>query len=145
MASISLLSQCLNSPFCVAGPRLPDPRRVTPCCSLRDDHRTDSSQSVRRMLSTESIKRIIRAKFHKVTDPPGQGFDHWLQALWLVERSDPPQIQRVSSFVESDPADLQWMMLVCIRFHVIFVSCDCIMKCIFVWTQVVNKLLLLLG
>ena len=36
------------------------------------------------------------------------------------------------------------MILVCIRFHVIFVSCDCIMKCIFVWTQVVNKLLLLL-
>ena len=36
------------------------------------------------------------------------------------------------------------MILVCIRFHVIFVSCDCITKCIFVWTQVVNKLLLLL-
>ena len=31
----------------------------------------------------------------------------------------------------------------CIRFYVIFVSCDCITKCIFVWTQVVNKLLLL--
>ena len=35
-------------------------------------------------------------------------------------------------------------LLVCIRFHVILVSCDCIMKCIFVWTQVLNKLLLLL-
>ena len=39
--------------------------------------------------------------------------------------------------------DLFYVILVCIRFHVIFVSCDCIMKCIFVWTQVVNKLLLL--
>ena len=35
-------------------------------------------------------------------------------------------------------------LLVCIRLHVIILSCDCIMKCIFVWTQVVNKLLLLL-
>ena len=34
------------------------------------------------------------------------------------------------------------MVLVCIRLHAIFMSCDCIMKCIFVWTQVVNKLLL---
>ena len=41
--------------------------------------------------------------------------------------------------------DLFYVILVCTRFHVIFVSCDCIMKCIFVWTQVVNKLLLLLG
>ena len=40
--------------------------------------------------------------------------------------------------------DLFYVILVCIRLHVIFVSCDCIMKCIFVWTQVVNKLLLLL-
>ena len=40
--------------------------------------------------------------------------------------------------------DLFYVILVCIRFHVKFVSCDCIMKCIFVWTQVVNKLLLLL-
>ena len=39
--------------------------------------------------------------------------------------------------------DLFYFILVCICFHVIFVSCDCIMKCIFVWTQVVNKLLLL--
>ena len=37
--------------------------------------------------------------------------------------------------------DLIYVILVCIRFHVIFVSCDCIIKCIFVWTQVVNKLL----
>ena len=37
------------------------------------------------------------------------------------------------------------MILVCIRFHVILESCDCFMKCIFVWTQVVNKLLLLLS
>ena len=36
------------------------------------------------------------------------------------------------------------VILVCIRFHVISVSWDCIVKCIFVWTQVVNKLLLLL-
>ena len=41
--------------------------------------------------------------------------------------------------------DLFYVILVCIRFHVIFVSCDCIMKCIFVWTQVVNKLPLLLS
>ena len=40
--------------------------------------------------------------------------------------------------------DLFYVILVCICFHVIFVSCDCIMKCIFVGTQVVNKLLLLL-
>ena len=40
--------------------------------------------------------------------------------------------------------DLFYVILVCIRFHVLYVSCDCIMKCIFVWTQVVNKLLLLL-
>ena len=41
--------------------------------------------------------------------------------------------------------DLFYVILVCIRFHVIFVSCDCIMKGTFVSTQVVNKLLLLLS
>ena len=40
--------------------------------------------------------------------------------------------------------DICLILLVCIRYHVMYVSCDCIMKCIFVWTQVVNKLLLLL-
>ena len=40
--------------------------------------------------------------------------------------------------------DLFYVIHVYIRFHVIFVSCNCIMKCIFVWTQVVNKLLLLM-
>ena len=41
--------------------------------------------------------------------------------------------------------DLLHVIRVCIRFHVIFVSCDCIMKCIFVCSQVVNKQLLLLS
>ena len=38
---------------------------------------------------------------------------------------------------------LKILIFVCIRFHAIFVSCDSIMKWIYIWTQVVNKLLLL--